>query len=180
VLLCGARRGEACGFRWTGSDLDAGYLAVERTILLIGAAVVEGTPKTGDSQRLLWLDAETARLLREHRRAQLAARLRAGSAWTDSDLVFCRADGTPYRPDYVLRRFQRLAKDAGLPVIKLHEGRHTAVSLMRDAGVDQAVRMRAVGHVTESVHDRYTHVLADSHRAAAEQVAALVAKAAKP
>jgi len=179
VLLCGARRGEACGFRWTGSDLDAGYLTVQRPILLIGARVVEGTPKTG-VEREVYLDAETARLLREHRKSQLAARLRAGSAWVDNDLVFRQAAGTPYRPDYVYRRFRRLAADASLPVIRLHEGRHTAVSLMRDAGVDQAVRMRAVGHVTESVHDRYTHVLADSHRAAAEQVAALVAKAATP
>ncbi len=127
VLLCGARRGEACGFRRAGSDLDAAYLAVERTILLIDASVVEGTPKTSDSERRIWLDAETARLLREHRRAQLAARLRAGSAWADNDLVFAREDGTPYRPDYVLRRLKRLAADADLPVIKLHEGRHTYV-----------------------------------------------------
>lgn len=39
---------------------------------------------------------------------------------------------------------------------------------------------KAVGHVTESVHDRYTRALAESHRAAAEQVAALVASARKP
>jgi hypothetical protein len=48
---------------------------------------------------------------------------------------------------------------------------------MRDAGVDQEVRMREVGHSDRSVNDRYTHVLDAAHRAAAEQVAALAAKA---
>lgn len=27
VILRGARRAEACGFRWAGADLDAGYLS---------------------------------------------------------------------------------------------------------------------------------------------------------
>lgn len=182
-MLCGLRRGEVVGLRRSGSRLDESpaYLVVERPILLIGARVVEGTPNTDDSKRLAWLDDETARMLREYRKAQVRARLRAGSAWTDNDLVFCRDDGTPYRPDYVYRRLRRLAADAGVPVIKMHEaGRHTGVSLMRGAGVDKDVRMRAVGHVTESVHDRYTHIEAEAHRTAAEQVAALVTKAGTP
>ena len=45
------------------------------------------------------------------------------------------------------KRFKKLAAQAGVPVIKLHEGgRHPGNSLMRDAGVDQEVRMREVGH----------------------------------
>ena len=56
VLLLGARRGEACGFRWSGADLDAGCLRVERPILLIGADVTEGLPKSRAGDRLIWLD----------------------------------------------------------------------------------------------------------------------------
>jgi site-specific recombinase XerD len=50
---------------------------------------------------------------------------------------------------------------------------------MRDAGVDQEVRMRLVGHSDQSVNDRYTHVLEEAHLAAAEQTAALVREAGK-
>jgi hypothetical protein len=49
---------------------------------------------------------------------------------------------------------------------------------MRDAGVDQEVRMREVRHSDSSVNDRYTHVLEEAHLAAAEQVAAAARKAA--
>jgi hypothetical protein len=49
---------------------------------------------------------------------------------------------------------------------------------MRDAGVDQEVRMREVRHSDSSVNDRYTHVLEEARLAAAEQVAAVARKAA--
>ena len=40
-----------------------------------------------------------------------------------------------WNPDHVSKRFGRLAAEAGVPPIKLHEGgRHSANSLMRDAG----------------------------------------------
>jgi len=71
VILRGARRSEAVGLRWSGADLDAGYLRVERPVLLVGADVIEGRPKSSAGERLIWLDAETVRLLREHRKAQL-------------------------------------------------------------------------------------------------------------
>jgi hypothetical protein len=110
----------------------------------------------------VFLDAKTAQLLHEHRKTQVKARIKAGEAWQDHDLVFCQADGRPWLPDHVskrFKRFKRLAAQAGVPAIKLHEGgRHTGNSLMRDAGVDQKVRMREVGHADKTVNDRYTHV----------------------
>lgn len=174
VILRGARRAEACGFRWSGSDLDAGYLSVDRPVLLIGKDVVEGRPKSDAGKRRIWLDAGTVTLLREHRKAQLAARLRAGQAWQDNDLVFCKDDGTPWKPDHVSRRFKQLAAEARLPVIKLHEGRHSAASLARDAAVDPEIRRKTLGHADAAMTSHYTHIEAEAHRAAAEAVAALV------
>ena len=131
-------------------------------------------------QRRVFLDHETAELLRKHRKTQLRLRLAAGEAWQDNDLVFCQDDGRPWNPDHVSKRFKKLAALAGVPVICLHEGgRHTGNSLMQDAGVDQELRMREVGHADRSVNDRYTHPLEQAHFAASEKTAALVRKAEK-
>ncbi|HUD39885.1 MAG TPA: tyrosine-type recombinase/integrase, partial [Streptosporangiaceae bacterium] len=73
--------------------------------------------------------------------------------------------------------FKALAAEAGVPVIKLHEGRHSAASLARDAGVDDKIRQEQLGHATKEMTDHYTHVLADAHLAAAEAVARHVAEA---
>jgi integrase len=177
VVLRGARRGEAVGFRWASSDLDAGYLGVERPVLQIGGQVVEGRPKSKAGERRVWLDSGSVRRYRAHRKAQVADRLRASTAWQDNDLVFCRADGSPWPPDEVSRLFKRYAAEAGVRVIKMHEGRHSAASLARDAGVDPKIRQDDLGHATAAMTDRYTHVLADAHLEAAEAVARLVEEA---
>jgi integrase len=175
AVLRGVRRGELCGFRWADADLDAGYLTVSRPVLQLGGRIVEGKPKTRDSQRRIWLDAETVRQLREHRTVQLRTRMAAGEAWQDHDLIFARDDGTPWRPDYVYRRFRALAAAAGVPVIKLHEGgRHTGASLARDAAVDPEIRRKTLGHADAAMTSHYTHIEAQAHQAAAEAVAQLV------
>ena len=190
AVLRAPRRAELCGFRWTGSVLEKPYadpetgaerkgalLGVKRPIIQIGGKLSESRAKTKKGERPVFLDHETAELLREHRKAQLKLRLQAGEAWQDNDLVFCRDDGRPWNPDHVTKRFKKLAAQAGVPVITLHEGgRHTGNSLMQDAGVDQELRMREIGHAGRSVNDRYTHPLEQAHLAA-EQTAALVRKA---
>jgi integrase len=174
VLLFGPRRGEAAGLRWSGADLDAGYIRVDRTVLLIGSEVTEGTPKTRAGERLIWLDSKTTGLLRRHRAVQDLERQFAGEAWQDNGLIFCRNDGTPYRPDYVTRRFQAVARAAGLPPIKLHEGRHSAVSMQREALVDPELTQRTVGHSNVGMTRHYTHPQAQAYRSAAEATAAQV------
>lgn len=177
VVLRGARRGEAVGLRWSGADLDAGYILVERPVLQLGGEIVESRPKSRAGERRIYLDARSVALLKAHRKAQVAARLRASTAWLDNDLIFCREDGSPWPPDSVSRRFKAIAAEAGLPVIKLHEGRHTAASLARDASVDPKIRQDQLGHTTQAMTDHYTHVLAEAHLEAAEAVAKHVGEA---
>jgi integrase len=193
AVLRGCRRGELCGFRWSDAELDKPYadpatgegrkgavLTVDRPIVELGGKLRESKAKTQAGRRRVFLDHDTASLLREHRKAQLKVRLKAGEAWADNDLVFCQDDGQPWHPDHVSKRFKKLAALAGVPVVTLHEGgRHTGNSLMQDAGVDQELRMREVGHADRSVNDRYTHPLEQAHLAASEQTAALVRKAGK-
>jgi integrase len=192
-VLRGCRRAEMCGFRWADADLEKPYrdpatgkqrlgavLIVRRPIVQLGGKLRVSKAKTHAGERKVFLDHDTAALLREHRKAQLKARLKAGESWAGNDLVFCQEDGRPWNPDHVTKRFKKLAAEAGVPVITLHEGgRHTGNSLMHDAGVDQELRMREVGHADKSVNSRYTHPLEQAHLAASEQTAALVREAGK-
>ena len=178
ATLRGARRGEVCGLAWSGWDDERGIFTVQDTLLQLGGKLTPGKPKTAAGHRLIFLDAETAALVRDHRKAQLRARMQAGPAWQDTGLVFCQDDGRPWNPDHVSKRFKKLAKAAGVPVIKFHEGgRHTGVSLMHDAEVREDISMREAGHASRDVHARYNHPMIQAHQAAAEQVAELVRKA---
>jgi hypothetical protein len=55
-----------------------------------------------------------------HRKAKTAA---PPGAWQDNDLVFCQPDGRAWLPDHASKRFKRLATEAGVPVVRLNEGR---------------------------------------------------------
>ena len=46
AILTGERRGELCGLRWTGANLDSGVLTIDRTLLQLGGKLTDGTPKT--------------------------------------------------------------------------------------------------------------------------------------
>src|ERR1700728_506820 len=87
-LLAGVRTEEARALTWADIDLDAGTVAVYRSVR------AKGDTKTRKSRRVLKAPKKVIEALREHRKRQAAERLRAGDAWQDHDLVFCREDGT--------------------------------------------------------------------------------------
>ena len=181
VLLRGLRRGEAVGLTWAAVDLEGGFLRIAASILQLGGKVVRGLPKTQAGERFVSLDQESVALLRRHRTAQKRERLAWGGAYEDQDLVFCREDGTPYPPDYVSRRFRELAEAAGLPRIKLHEGRHTAATLALEAGLDVKVVADQLGHSTTAItQNTYQHVRRQVHVSAAEAVVELLPKRSRP
>ena len=65
--------------------------------------------------------------------------------------------GTAPSPEWFSDEFHRVAARAGVPRIRLHDGRHTVNSLMAAAGVPPHIRAAWCGH-SEQVNERtYTH-----------------------
>ncbi|MFF6852257.1 MULTISPECIES: tyrosine-type recombinase/integrase [Streptomyces] len=74
-------------------------------------------------------------------------------------LVFCRPDGRPLRPQTVLDRFRRRAKEAGVPRITLHDLRHLAATLSITAGTPLTVVSKTLRHFTLSTTaNLYSHL----------------------
>lgn len=175
VLLRGLRRGEACGQRWSDIDLETGHAQIEQTILQLGDRIIIDTPKSQAGKRTVSLDEETTRLLAARHAEQRRAKFTAGADYEDHDLVFAQPDGRPVSPERVTEGFKRLAREAGLPVIRLHDGRHTAATLGMEAGLDIKVVSVQLGHAnTRITHDLYTHVRQAVLDDGAERVLTLV------
>ena len=171
VLLCGLRRGEVTGLRWSDIDLDERVIVVSRPLLQIAGKVEDGTPKSAAGERAVSIDVDMAARLKRHRTQQKRDRLAWGAAYEDNDLVFCREDGTSIRPDYVTRHFRELIARTDLPRIKLHEGRHTAATLMLEAKIDIKIVSVRMGHSSPSITQKlYQHVRRAMDRGAADEV----------
>jgi integrase len=170
LLATGLRRGELLGLTWDDVDLVGGYLTVVRSR---GTSGVD-TPKTKKGRRTISLDAGTVDALARWKDRQEAAEVVFGawpSPWVATDL-----DGRPIQPQAFTRRFQSAAKRAGLPVPRLHDGRHTAATLALQAGVPIHVVSGRLGHEQVSTTlDVYAAYLPLADRDAALRIGQLLA-----
>lgn len=156
----GLRRGELCGLKWDKVDLDGGQLWVERTRVVVdGKAVDQEVTKTSGSRRRVPLDAGLVAALRAHRTRQAQERLAAGEAYRVGDYVVADELGRPYHPESVAEMFDQAVKTTGVPRRRLHDCRHTAVSLMWKAGVKPKTAATLVGHKSTRMIDQvYLHL----------------------
>jgi integrase len=179
VSRTGLRRGEVAGLRWSDLDLEQGTMSIEQQIVQHGWTTDTTSPKTDAGDRIVALDPETRALLKEHRQAQKSAQKRAASAWIDTGLVFTESDGSPLHPALITGEFQRLAKEAGLPPIRLHDLRHGAATHALTAGVPLKVVSDMLGHSTTAItSDTYTSVVDEAKHTAAAKIAAIFTIAA--
>ncbi len=181
IAYRGLRRGEACGQHWSDIDLDAAQLVVRWQLAQLGWATSLKAPKTDSSEDIVALDVETVTVLRAHRTRQRKQRLAAGPAWVDTGLVFTTATGQAVHPADVTDHFQYLARQAGLPPIRLHDLRHGAATLALAAGVDMKTVQHMLRHSSITITaDTYTSVLPELARGAAEKTAAIVPRRVRP
>jgi integrase len=160
LLGRGLRRGELCGLRWSSVDLEAGALRIDATLIVADGHTTESRPKTDAGRRRIPLDARLVALLRSHRARQAAEKLAAGDACKDGGYIIADELGRPYYPGTISVAFKAQAKAAGLPVIRLHDTRHTAASLMLADGVPTKVVTEILGHASPVITlSTYAHVL---------------------
>ncbi len=98
-----------------------------------------------------------------------------GVSINDNDLIFCRLDGKPLRPNTVTHAWNVLAIRAGIKVIRLHDARHTHASLMLKAGTHPKIVQKRLGHSSIMMTlDTYSHVAPGLQEAAAEKFDSMV------
>ena len=128
-----------------------------------------GEPK-GRSKRTVSLPPELIPILAAHRAEQQRQRMRAGAALEEHDLVFCQPDGRPIDPRHDWDAWKALLGDAGVRDARVHDGRHTAATLLLEYGVDVRVVMEILGHSGLRVTMRYTHIATPMAQEAARRM----------
>ncbi|MBD3147866.1 site-specific integrase [Microbispora camponoti] len=181
----GARRGELCNLRWADVDLDVPQFRVTGSSAVIDGERIEGTTKSGRS-RVVSLDAETAEILRAHRKSQTAERLRLGESWKGTaDYVFTTGWGEPIYPDTVSSLMPTLIKAYNdtkpkkpLPRARLHDLRHIHATTLLLAGVPVHVVAARLGHSDPAITLRvYAHVISEQMASAADIFASSISRA---
>ena len=147
LLLCyGLRRGELLGLRWQDIDFENDVIRIRQA--LSNKACI-GPLKNKASERNLPMPPNIKDVLLRY--SETTERY-------NDDLVFHSSTGNPTWPNTIRKTFQRLAIQAGLPPITIHEARHTVASLMAELWNSPKETQAILGHSSIiTTLQNYTH-----------------------
>lgn len=176
ALALGLRQSEALALQSKDIDLLNGSLTVRRTIHRVkGKGLIYEAPKTKRSMRTLPLPLPLIRALYEHKARQTGERMLAGNEWQDDDLLFAQPNGRPIDTKVDYKHWRDLLREAGVRHVRLHDGRHTAATLLLSEGIHPRVVMEPLGHSQmRTTMDIYRHVMPALAREVADRMGAVL------
>ena len=169
AITTGMRQGEMTGLRWEDVDLEDGTLCVLRTLSKTRDGIVFNQPKTAKGRRSVALTHLAIGALEKHRARQDNEK---GSWKEDHGLVFPNIHGEPRsQREPMIKALKKALAKAGLPVVRFHDLRHTAATLMLSKGVHPKIVSEMLGHgdvaFTLTV---YSHVLKGMQKGATQAI----------
>jgi len=152
AAILGARRGEILGVKWSDIDFEEERLEISHVIGKAGGEFYKDTPKNETSVRWFDLSDDDVQFFRKLKAEQKTNRLRYGERYSLEDKEFVCLDKYGYRLklDYLSRAVPRLSEKLGLGRIKLHELRHSNISILIDSGASIKDVQEWAGHSSAS------------------------------
>lgn len=174
VAATGMRRSELCGLTFDALDLDAAAVRMKSTRVVAGGSVKTSGGKSARSRRPLALDKFTVTVLRRHLAQVEEEKATFGTGYRDHGLVFCWEDGRPIYPDTITEQFNRLVDVAKVPLIRLHDVRHSYATIALRSGVHPKIVSSRLGHAKVAFTlDTYSADIPDLDADAAESIGGL-------
>jgi integrase len=175
----GMRRNELLGLRWDDFDERKAAVSINRGLVAVGYELHQTRGKTPRARRRIDLDPTTVTVLAAWHEWQRAEQHAAGidsAGW-----MFTDGAGEPIHPHAISQTFERIARRADVPVIRLHDLRHTHGTLLIAAGVPVKVVTERLGHAHPVFTiETYQHVLPGMQANAARVFEQLVADGLLP
>lgn len=170
AIHTGMRQAELIGLKWEDVNWSLSTIQVRRQVRHFkGASYAFLEPKSKSGSRSIIMGKQALEILVHHKKEQEPLINAAGENWTDLDLVFPSGAGTPLTASNVRRAFRKLLATSGLPIIRFHDLRHTAASLMLNHGIPVLIVSKRLGHSKPSITlDVYGHLLPSKQEEAAQ------------
>jgi integrase len=169
ALTTGMRPSEYLALKHQDIDRVRGTVSVVRTLERAAGRWRFAETKRARSRRIIKLQEWVLEALKELPARRIHKR---GCSWPDAaELLFTTPSGRPIHSDKLAERFKAILRQAGLPVIRLYDLRHTAATLALSAGVPPKVVAEQLGHASAAFTlDVYSHLLPHMQDQAAIQV----------
>lgn len=180
AIATGMREAELIGLEWEAIDWQRSEIKLASQLKWLREEKRwERLPLKNRKRRKIPLTADLLAGLRRHKTRQMEEKLRRGPEWQEHGLVFPSEVGTPLLPRNLMRHLYGVAEKAGIEGLTFHSLRHTAGSLMLQAGKTMTVVSKILGHSSVGVTERvYAHSYEEDMRAAVASVTQRLRRAA--
>ena len=153
AFFTGARKGEINALKW--SDIEGNIIHIKRSITqkIKGKSIVETPPKNPSSVRDIQIPQPLLDILAEHKKRQQAA-----SHIFSEDFRVCGGE-QPLSDTTIENKNKAFAETAGLPHIRIHDFRHSHVSVLVNEGINIQEIARRLGHADiKMTLNTYSHL----------------------
>ncbi|WP_371414833.1 tyrosine-type recombinase/integrase [Caloramator sp. E03] len=180
ALGTGMRQGELLALKWDDIDFNNCEVRVNKSIKNVkiiasdGTSkreIIEQTPKTQTSNRIIPLPSNLINILKEHKQLQEKEKKEAGNSYNDNKLVFATGIGNPITTKNLFNIYKSLLNKAGIKHKKFHSLRHTYATKLFEKGVPLKTVQTLLGHSDISITaEIYTHVMPKEKISAVEKL----------
>ena len=194
AIFGGFRRGEMIGLNWEDVDPETQTITIRKAVALSDSGQYMKNPKTEAGKRTIRVPEVCFKLLKEWKTEQKRICLDLGTAWEgyrgrdfEKNPVFIQTDtGKRMNVQSPSAKFRKILKAYNatvaeadqLPLIRLHDLRHTNASHLVASGVDLETISRRLGHSNTSFTlDVYGHALPENDEKASDLLEEALLKA---
>ena len=144
LYWCGIREGELLALTPGDFDFEKQTVSISKSYQRIKGQDVVTDPKTAKSNRIIQMPAFLCEEMEDYIKSLYAAE--------PTDRIF------PVTKSYLHREMDRGAKAAGVKRIRIHDLRHSHISLLIDMGFTALAIADRVGHESIDITYRYAHL----------------------
>lgn len=190
AIYGGFRRGELVGLTWENVNFDEQTISIVQAMAKSKGTTYIKAPKTESSIREIKMPKQCFVKLKEWKREQQKLSFTLGTAWKgyrgkeyDKNYVFINEEGSAMHLDTPSHKFKEIVfayndrckkEEEKLPIIRLHDLRHTSATLLLAENVDIETVSHRLGHSKASVTlDIYGHALEEKDVTASNKLAEL-------
>ncbi len=183
ALVSGCRRSEALGLEWDDIDFKNNAIKICRTSHYSAEKGIytQHKLKNGSPSRTIAMPVEVMDYLKVYKDIQDKKRKEMGANWVESNRLFISETGGsispaggPVHPDNISQWFERFLTKNNLPMITLHQVRHTSLTYLLNNGVSMDAVSKRAGHSSiEITIDLYGHICERVKRESADKFSGL-------
>lgn len=192
ALGTGLRLGELLALKWSDISFKEKTVTVSKSIKDTYIfdqnekrqyVILEQEPKTKNSYRSVSINDNLLDLLKEHKKEQIIEHERNKDVYIDNLLVFATPTGNYLNISNVRKIFKKIInkynnsltegekKNKSLPIIRLHDLRHTFATRLFENGVAPKTVQSLLGHADiTTTMNIYTHVIKDTKDNAIDKI----------